>query len=52
MAKKLEEYTDAELIKIGKTTVAARIKAAESDREKRDILSKLYEQYKAGKIKV
>ena len=52
MAKKLEEYTDEELIEIGKTTVKARIKAAAADKDKRDLIKKLLEGYNAGRIKV
>jgi len=48
MAKALKDYTDAELIGIGQTTVKARIAAAEAEKGKRELMAKLLAAYKAN----
>ena len=48
MPKQLGEYTDKELIELGKTVVAQKLR----DAEKQTVMAKLYADFKAGKIKV
>lgn len=50
--KLVSEYTDKELIEIGRKTVQVRIEAAEAEKEKRILSKKLLDLYKAGKIKI
>ncbi|KKL19457.1 hypothetical protein LCGC14_2465270 [marine sediment metagenome] len=50
--RQVSDYTDAELIKIGKKTVESNIKSAETTKAKTDIFNKLYAAYQAGDIEV
>ncbi len=48
----MKEYTDKELIEVGRKTIEARWKQAEKDRENRRLMSQLFKAYKEGKIKL
>jgi len=52
MPKTLSDYTDQELIEIGRKTVQQRLRDSERNKEKAEVMKQLWARYKEGKIKV
>ena len=50
--KQVSDYTDAELIEIGRRQVVSNIKSGEATKKKQAIMNKLFEAYKNGDLKV
>jgi hypothetical protein len=50
--KQLKDYTDAELIQVGKKAVEAKIRQAKHDQETNETKKALWKAYKEGKISI
>ena len=50
--KQVVDYTDAELIEIGKKTVASGIKSAVKDKERKAIFNKVMAAIASGELKM